>query len=301
MESGQGDMLSARTAASLDTLMARLTHADPSRLADVVAVIGSRLHELVAILRPSQVELRLLLDFLAEVGHHTDARRHEFLLLADVLGISSAVDDIHLCLPPGATPSARTGPFYRPDAPLIAMDGTLSRDGKGAPLAVSGQVVALDGRAIGGAQIEVWHANDDGLYENQEPDLQPEFNLRGRLVADAQGRFRFRTIKPGGYRIPTGGPVAALLSRLGLPLDRPAHISFRVTAKGYRTLTTHIFDQADPAIGRDAIFGVKPELLAEFRAVAPQNGCPGHALDFILVLCPEEGSTPPQQGRSIRK
>lgn len=299
MESGQGDMLPARTAAPADALMARLAQAHPSRLADIVAVIGSRLHELIAIVQPSQAELRLLLDFLAEVGHHTDARRHEFLLLADVLGISSAVDDIHLRQPPGATPNARTGPFYRPDAPLLAMDGTLSRDGKGDPLAVSGRVVALDGRAIGDAQVEVWHANGDGFYENQQPDLQPEFNLRGRLLTDAQGRFRFRTVKPAGYRIPAGGPVEALLTRLGLPLGRPAHISFRVTAKGYRTLTTHIFDRADPAIGQDAIFGVKPELLAEFHAVAPQNGCSGHALDLTLVLCPEEGSTPLQQGRSI--
>ena len=301
MDSGQGDMLAARDTAPADALLARLAQADPSRLADMIAVIGARLHELVATIRPTQSELRLVLDFLAEVGHYTDSRRHEFLLLADVLGLSSAVDDIHLALPPGATPNARTGPFYRPDAPLIAMDGTLSRDGKGAPLAVSGQVLGLDGRAVGGAAIEIWHANHDGLYENQEPDRQPEFNLRGRMLADGQGRFRFATIKPGGYRIPKGGPVAALLTRLGLALDRPAHISFRVTARGYRTLTTHIFDRADPAIGRDAIFGVKPELLAEFRAVAPENGRAGHALDFTLVLCPEEGSTPPHQGRSIQQ
>jgi protocatechuate 3,4-dioxygenase beta subunit len=126
----------------------------------------------------------------------------------------------------------------------------------------------------------------DGLYENQEPDWQPEFNLRGRFRADAQGRFHFQTVKPKGYTLPSDGPVGQLVSALGLGLERPAHIHFRVSADGFETLTTHVFDRSDAAIDRDAIFGVKPELLADFRALPPQGGKRRHALDLSLVLCP---------------
>ncbi len=211
----------------------------------------------------------------------------------------AAVDDLNSPKTLGATPSTSAGPFFRPDAPPLPRDGNLSRDGQGEPLMVTGRVRALSGGAVSGATVEIWHANADGLYENQDPDRQPEFNLRGQLTTDEAGRFRFRTIKPSGYTIPAGGPVAALLGRLGMPLERPAHIGFRVSARGHRTLTTHIFDRADPAIGRDAIFGVKPELLAEFRAVPSTDGRPMHALDMELVLCPEDGSAPPHKEGAI--
>jgi len=124
--------------------------------------------------------------------------------------------------------------------------------------------------------------------EDLRADRQPEFNLRGRFRADPQGRFHFLTVKPKGYALPSDGPVGQLMSTLGLGLERPAHIHFRVSAEGFETLTTHIFDKLDPAIGRDAIFGVKPELLAEFRAL-PLNGKKRkHALELDLVLCPQQ-------------
>ena len=113
--------------------------------------------------------------------------------------------------------------------------------------------------------------------------LQPEFNLRGRMRADAQGRLTFRTIKPRGYFLPEDGPVGRLLNRLGLRLERPAHVHFKVTAPGFRTLVTHVFDRDDPAIDRDALFGVRPDLLAEFRTLPP-GGPARHALELTLVL-----------------
>ncbi len=58
--------------------------------------------------------------------------------------------------------------------------------------------------------------------------------------------------------------MGQLARRLGLSLDRPAHIHFAVSAPGYRRLVTAIFDGADPAIGRDALFAVKPALIGDF-------------------------------------
>ncbi|MGC4025572.1 MAG: hypothetical protein QM744_10690 [Mesorhizobium sp.] len=178
------------------------------------------------------------------------------------------------------------GPFYRADVPEMPAGANISRDGKGEPLSVSGRVINLSGEPLVGALVEVWQANGEGKYENQEPDRQPENNLRGKFRTDARGSFSYRTVMPRGYSLPSDGPVGRLMKALGLCLERPAHLHFRVSAEGYHTLTTHIFDMTDPAIGRDAIFGVKPELMARFRAESTDGKVDGYALEQELVLCP---------------
>lgn len=272
-------------------LARRLAMAPPTRLADAVARIARHLHLLIAELRPSSKEFREALGFLTEVGHHTDPQRQEWVLLADVMGVSALVEGLNTPRPLGATPNTGAGPFYRADAPDLPLGADLSRDGKGERLRVLGRVTDIEGHELPGAMVEVWHANGDGIYENQQPHRQPEFNLRGRFRTDVKGRFDFLSVKPGGYALPSDGPVGRLMAALGCPLDRPAHIHVRVTARGHQTLTTHIFDRADPAIDRDAIFGVKPELLADFRAIRPGSGVSEHLLELKLVLCPL-GRTP---------
>ncbi len=270
----------------------RLVALGPSRLAEAAEAGVGGLHALVAALRPTAEEFRLAIDFLTEIGHYADARRQEWVLFADVLGVSSLIEDQNSPRPKGATPNTVAGPFYRADAPELPLGANISRDHKGEPLTVTGRIVGLDGQGVRNAVVEVWQANGEGLYENQEPDLQPEFNLRGRFLADPQGRFSFTTVKPKGYTLPADGPVGHLMKALGLGLDRPAHIHFRVSADEFETLTTHVFDRADPAIGRDAIFGVKPELLADFRALPTVGGSRKHALDLTLVLCPRGQGRP---------
>jgi protocatechuate 3,4-dioxygenase beta subunit len=208
-----------------------------------------------------------------------------------VLGLSSLIEDRANPLPAGATPATLPGPFYRSDDPDLPEGASIALDGKGEPLRVTARVDALDGTPLRGALAEVWQANADGLYENQQPDLQPEFNLRGRFRADATGRFRFTTIRPGGYSLPADGPVGRLLAGLGYRLDRPAHLHVRRSAPGYRTLVTHVFDRADPAIAHDALFCVKPGLLADFHRVSPPGTPPAWALDLSFTLAPASLAT----------
>ena len=283
--------------ASLRAFEARLVELEPSRLRDALGVIVFHLHQILWTLRPSRDEVRAFIDFLTETGHYADARRQEWVLLADALGLSSALEDINDPRPAGATPETGAGPFYRADTLCLQMDQTISRDGRGAPLLVTGTVNALGGGTVPGATVEVWQANAEGLYENQEPDRQPEHNLRGRFVTDALGRFRFLSVKPAGYSLPADGPAGLLLQRLGLPLSRPAHINLRISAQGYDTLTTHIFDRADPAIDRDAIFAVRPALIADFKSVPSLEGKVTYSLDINLVLCPT-GRAQSMPGRS---
>jgi protocatechuate 3,4-dioxygenase beta subunit len=280
-EHGSGD--------AADALALRLSGARDPVMALTVLASVRHLHALVRELRPDPDDLRRALEFLTEVGQASDARRQEWVLLADVLGVSALVEDMAHPVPPGATPQTVAGPFYRADVPQTPQGADLCLDGRGETLSATVTVRALDGSAVAGAAVEAWQANGEGLYENQEPDLQPEFNLRGRFVTDQEGRVRFRSVRPGGYRLPSDGPVGQLFDRLGLAIERPAHLHFRVTAPGFQTLVTHVFDRDDPAIARDAIFGVKPGLVTEFRP-GPSEGAPRWLVDVALVLVPQDGT-----------
>ena len=260
-------------------LRARLHQSAPDRLGLAVSLILDHAFAVIRALNPSEAEFDALLQFLTEVGYATDAKRQEWVLLADVFGLSGQVAGCAAKRNPAITPSTLPGPFYRPDAPPMAQGANLCRDGVGAPLVVTGRVTSAAGVPIAAARVDVWHANGKGRYENQDPDSQPEHNLRGRFVTDAKGRFAFNTVRPGGYTLPDDGPVGQLVGRLGLSLDRPAHIHFAVSAPGYRSLFTAIFDGSDPIIGRDALFADKPALVGTFRPTAG-----GHSLDVSLVI-----------------
>ena len=85
----------------------------------------------------------------------------------------------------------RSGPFYRADVPEMEAGANISQDDRGVPLGVRGTVLDLDGAPLAGALVEVWQANAEGRYENQEPDRQPENNLRGRFRTDARELHHF--------------------------------------------------------------------------------------------------------------
>lgn len=270
-------------------LRRRLALAPAGRLAEAVRLIMDHAFQVVAALRPTPGEFDALLQFLTEVGYATDARRQEWVLLADVFGLSDGVLSRDGLQVPGTTPSVLPGPFYRADAPRLPLGADLCLNGVGVPLHVTGQVSGPDGQPVAGATVEVWHANGAGRHENQDPDNQPEHNLRGCLAADAQGRFHFRTIRPAGYALPDDGPVGQLARRLGLSLDRPAHIHFAVTAPGFRRLVTAVFDGSDPAIDRDALFAVRPGLVGDIRADGPRL-----SLHVALVLNRDERPLSPE-------
>ena len=276
-----GTAAEATLPGSLDELARRLAAGGDSRLGRGLLAAVGQMYRLIDDLRLTADELRAVIEFLTEVGHASDARRQEFVLLADVLGVSTLVEDRNSICTDGATPQALAGPFYRADVPELADGADVSRDGRGERLRVTLEVRDGAGAPVAQAMVEVWHANAEGLYENQEPDRQPEFNLRGRFRTDATGSLRFLTILPRGLTLPEDGPVGRLMNRLGLRLVRPAHLHVRITAPGFATLTTQVFDRDDPAIRHDALFGVKPDLLAEF--------CPegqAHRLDFTFILTP---------------
>ena len=233
--------------------------------ARLLSAVVCHVHELIKEFRPTQEQWRKVLDFLTEVGHASDERRQEWVLFSDLVGASALVEEINSRRTSGATPNTIRGPFFRTDTPERALGSSISLDGAGLPLLVEGRVEDLDGLPVTTAEIITWQANAEGYYENQQPDLQPEFNLRGLFRPDQDGKFHYRTVRPAGYGVPGDGPVGRLFAQAGYPLHRPAHLHFVVRAPGFETITTHIYDADDPRLGEDALFGVRPELVRSFE------------------------------------
>ncbi len=277
---------------SVEVVTGRNANARDARLAEVMEVITRKLHEAVKEIEPTQDEWFEAIQFLTKTGHMCNDWRQEFILLSDVLGVSMLVDAISARRPTGASENTVLGPFHVADAPEYEMGTNICLDQKGEDMVVRGRILDTEGNPVAGARIDVWQANDEGFYDVQQKGLQPDFNLRGVFTTGADGSYWFKAVKPKFYPIPDDGPVGQLLGRLGRHPFRPAHLHYIVSAEGYDTLTTHIFDPDDPYINSDAVFGVKESLLADFRkesdpAKAAAMGFAGPywdvSFDFVLA------------------
>jgi hydroxyquinol 1,2-dioxygenase len=222
----------------------------------------------------------------------TDDRRQEFILLSDVLGLSMLTVGINAPRSAGATESTVLGPFFVPGAPEIPLGGDLAHEASGDPCWVEGRVVDTGGLPVAGARIEVWQADADGFYDVQYEGARTAG--RGWLRSGPDGEYRFWSVHPAPYPIPADGPVGDLLAAAGRGPMRPAHLHFRVDAPGYQTLITHFFVAGDPYLDRDAVFGVKDSLIAEFTGHEPGPGPGGRelagpwtSLCQDIVLAPE--------------
>lgn len=240
--------------------------ADP-RLADIMSILVRHLHAAVKEARLTTKEWQTAIQFLTETGQMCTAWRQEFILLSDVLGVSMLVDALDHQRPEGATENTVLGPFHVADAPRYSNGATISLDKKGEPSLIRGRVLDTGGNPIAGACLDVWQCNDDGFYDVQQQDIQPQGNLRGIFESDSEGRFWFRSIKPRHYPIPHDGPVGKLLNLLGRHPYRAAHLHFIISANGYDTAVTHIFVPDCPYLAEDAVFGVKESLVVPFSKV----------------------------------
>jgi catechol 1,2-dioxygenase len=153
-------------------------------------------------------------------------------------------------------------------------------DEPGTPLSFTGQVRAVDGAALPGATIELWHADSLGFYSQFAPGL-PEWNLRGVFVANDDGRFRIETMRPAPYQIPTDGACGALIEAAGWHAWRPAHLHLKVSAPGHELITTQLYFPGDPHNDDDIAGAVKPELLLDPRRREDSDG-EMVVYDFVL-------------------
>ena len=280
-----------------DAVITRLKDVQDPRFKQIVTSLIKHLHAFARDVQLTEEEWFEGIKFLTATGQKCDDKRQEFILLSDVLGLSMLVVAMNHRMPAGATEATVLGPFFVHGAPEFEYGADLTKNAKvdGEPTWVSGIVLAVDGKPIAGATIDIWQARADGVYDIQEPES--EFELRGRVRSDAQGRYAFRTYKPKFYGVPVDGPVGDLLRSMGRHPMRPAHMHLIVSAPGYQQVITHAFVKGDPYLDSDAVFAVKDSLIAEWTKVdspeeAKKLGMPSPflRLDFDVRLAPETGA-----------
>lgn len=252
---------------SADVVNGRMGQDVSPRLKQVMSVLVKHLHAAVKEIEPTHDEWFAAIRFLTETGQMCNEWRQEYILLSDILGVSMLVDAINHRRPSGATPNTILGPFYVENAPQYENGANICLDGKGEPLVVAGRVTDISGMPIPNAKLEIWQTNDDGFYDVQQKGIQPDSNLRGVFTSDAEGGYTFKSVKPRHYPIPSDGPVGKLLGAMGRHPNRAAHLHFIVTAPGYEPVITHIFTPDCPYLPEDAVFGVKSDLIADFKKI----------------------------------
>jgi protocatechuate 3,4-dioxygenase beta subunit len=268
---------------------------DP-RLRELLQRLIPHLHDYVREVRLTLPEWEAVIGFLNRMGQLCDDNRQEFILLSDVLGISMLVETING--QQEGTESTVLGPFHVGATPERQLGDSIDLLGCGsAPCVVTGRVGDPAGGGLPGAVVDIWQCTEDGFYDVQQPQRQPPGNGRGLFRCDEQGRFRFRTVVPGHYPIPTDGPVGGMLAATARHPFRPAHIHVIASAPGHRTLTTHLFVQDGPYLDSDAVFAVRKSLIVPFPEIddpelAQQYGVPApfRLAEFDLVLEPVPGS-----------
>ncbi|MET7393824.1 dioxygenase [Dactylosporangium sp. NPDC005572] len=264
-----------------------------ARLQQIMRSLVTHLHAFVREVRLTEQEWKQGIDFLTAVGHITDERRQEFILLSDTLGASMQTIAINNQAYANATEATVFGPFFVEDAPHVELGGDIAAGAPGQPCWVEGTVRDTGGNPVPGARIEVWEADEDGFYDVQYGDDRTAG--RGHLFSGDDGDFRFWAVTPTPYPIPHDGPVGAMLAATGRSPMRASHLHFMVTADGLRTLVTHIFVRGDELLDRDSVFGVKDSLVMDFTEQPTGTPTPdGRDLDgrpwsrvrFDIVLAP---------------
>ena len=245
-------------------VLARIASAPDARLREVLGALVTHLHDFAREVQLTEAEWKAGIDFLTATGQTCSAVRQEFILLSDTLGLSMLTVAMNHSKPSGATEATVFGPFHADDAPRVDQGADIAGDAPGMPLFVDARVQSLDGTPVPFAEVDVWQADDEGLYDLQRGELGTRRRARGVLQSDAQGRVRFRSLMPTPYPIPTDGPVDRMLVATGRHPWRPAHVHFMISADGHERLVTHLFRDPDPYLDSDVVFGVRSSLIGRF-------------------------------------
>lgn len=164
-------------------------------------------------------------------------------------------------------------------------DADLMKQGASEPqgqaITVSGRVLDEDARSVGNSLIEVWQCNAAGRYAHAKDDhdapLDPNFLGHGKFLTDSEGRYRFKTIKPGAY--PWGNHDNAW---------RPAHIHFSLFGNVYaQRLVTQMYFPDDPLFAFDPIFNGIADGAARQRLVSRfslDETVSGTSLGFVFDI-----------------
>ena len=246
----------------------------PERVSTVAKAVLQGVHQAIRDHDVTYPEFQAAKAWLIEVGEGG-----EWPLFLDVF-VEHVVEEVAARTQTG-TKGSILGPYYLPGQQKLPAHATLPmRDAEaGTPLVFSGQVRDVDGNPVGGAEIDIWQADNQGFYSGFAPHI-PEGNLRGVVVTDEAGRFEIRTIQPAPYQIPTDGPTGKLIGAAGWHPWRPAHLHLLVGAAGHRTITTQLYFAGGEWLDSDVAEATKPELILDPKDQG--DGTNAVTYDFVL-------------------
>ena len=183
--------------------------------------------------------------------------------------------------------SELTGPAYGAEV-IGELDHDLTKNGQvngepiGERIVVTGRVLDENGNPVANTLVEVWQANAGGRYihkqDQHDAPLDPNFLGSGRCLTDAEGRYKFYTIKPGAY--PWGNHANAW---------RPNHIHFSLFGGSIASrLVTQMYFPGDPLLDLDPIYqsvpaGARERMISEFSIDVTEEGFAlGYIFDIVL-------------------
>jgi catechol 1,2-dioxygenase len=243
------------------------------RLLDVVEDIERTMLELIRKHQVTHEEYRAATDLLI-----ASIKEGEESLLFDVFFEAEATDVGNSGRV--VSPAAIEGPFYLAGAPSLQPPYVMPQrpDERGEPLIFRGTVSSPDGAPLAGAELDMWHADADGLYSNIHPGI-PDWNLRGRFLTSADGSFEVRTTLPPPYEIPKNGPTGHVLSGLGRHFFRPAHLHLKLRAPHREELTSQLYFAGGEYLDNDVANAVRDGLVLTLE----HDGAAWQATyDFVL-------------------
>ena len=276
--------------------------AGSSRLKSIVLRVLQDTARIIEDLDISEDEFWKTVDYLNRLGERSEAG-----LLVAGLGIEHFLDllqdakDAQIGLT-GGTPRTIEGPLYVAGAPICESECRMddgSEEGVATVMFLEGQVFDLRGQPLAGATVDVWHANTKGTYSFFDPS-QSEYNLRRRIISDAEGRYRARSIVPSGYGCDPQGPTQECLNLLGRHGQRPAHVHFFISAPGHRHLTTQINLSGDKYLWDDFAYATREGLVGEVLFREDGAGMRHAELKFDFQLQPAPDTAAEQRSQRPR-
>jgi hydroxyquinol 1,2-dioxygenase len=279
-----------------EAVLEQLQATGDERLKVLMECAVRHLHEFAREVNLTPAEWLKAIEFLTRVGKTCSSTRQEFILLSDVMGLSTLVNTLHdATAVEKGTSTSLLGPFFREDAPDLLLGEQISRRDKSQQILLWGTVRTAAGQGIANAKLMVWQTSSSGAYDLQEGE-GTAIDYRGTFRTDAEGKYYLRTVRPLGYSIPMDGPVGDLVRAQNREGCRPAHIHFLISAPGFRELVTALYFP-DRYLETDVVFGALPELAVHETASdpeAPLPELPSVRFDFALARA---GSVDPGDGR----
>lgn len=205
----------------------------------------------------------------------------EISLTADLF-FEGTIHDIEM-KPRKGTATNLEGPYFLEDAPIIT-DKILARNPQAQPLHLEGKVTDIKGRPLEGAELFIWHSDEDGFYSGMSEDFPIKY-CRGKVIIGPDGKYSVRTIMPAPYTIPDNGPTGELLALMGRHPWRPAHVHWKVRHPDIIEHTTQSYFHGGKWVDDDCVEGVRPSLVHKLEK---KGGIPTLRKDFKLDPAPSE-------------